>query len=86
MKSSRSGLVISLIGVAIPLLALVGAVIGFGYQAESKRILAQHPSLDRARRDQLSDAVPRFKRMGIAGAVVLLMWVLVIAGIMLTLE
>ena len=86
IKSARSGFVISLVGVFIPFLALIGLVVGFGYMFEVKGLLVRQPGIDSQRQEQLRIAAGRFKIMGILGLIILTLWGLIVGGIILSMR
>ena len=63
IKSGNSAIVLTIVGVFVPIVTLFGPLIGFGYMAEASGLLKKYPSHPRAR--ELASAKSKFMVMGI---------------------
>ena len=74
IRSGNASIALTVVGVFIPIVAVLGPLIGFGYAIEVGSLLKRYPSLDAERVKKLSAARTKFFVMGC----VLSAWLLIV--------
>ena len=82
IKSGNSTIVLTIVGVFIPIVTLFGPLIGFGYMLEASGLLKKYPTHPRA--SELASAKGKFKVMGIVLGAWLTLQILIVAAVVLT--
>lgn len=77
IKSGNAAIILTIVGIFIPIITVLGPLIGFGYAFEANGLLKRYPHLDEPRAGQLRSAKTKCLVMGgVLGA-----WLLIGIGL-----